>query len=83
MEFSREQIEYARQVPIQRLLGIQEGRRQAVRCVFHAERTPSLMVYPDNHYFCFGCSARGTGAIDFVVAMGYSFQDAVKQLIEL
>jgi DNA primase len=35
------------------------------KCCFHADSTPSLHVYPDNHYHCFGCKAHGD-AITFV-----------------
>jgi DNA polymerase-1 len=31
-------------------------------CPFHADRTPSLQLYSDGHYHCFGCGAHG--AID-------------------
>jgi DNA polymerase I-like protein with 3'-5' exonuclease and polymerase domains len=31
-------------------------------CPFHADRTPSLQLYTDGHYHCFGCGAHG--AID-------------------
>jgi DNA primase len=28
-------------------------------CPLHAEKTPSFTIYPDGHYFCFGCGGRG------------------------
>jgi len=39
--------------------------RVYVLCVFHRERTPSLVIYPkteiwDAHYHCYGCGAEGT-----------------------
>lgn len=36
------------------------GQRGLARCVFHQDRTPSLMLYPENKgYHCFGCGAHG------------------------
>lgn len=28
-------------------------------CPFHLERTPSCVIYPDQHFHCFGCHSRG------------------------
>lgn len=28
-------------------------------CPFHKEKTPSLVIYPDGHFHCFGCHTRG------------------------
>jgi CHC2-type zinc finger protein len=28
-------------------------------CPLHKEKTPSFHVYPDNHYYCYGCGAHG------------------------
>lgn len=49
-------------------------------CPFHAEKTPSFTVYPDNHYHCFGCDAHGD-AIAFTKRIeGLNFADAVTRL---
>lgn len=50
-------------------------------CPFHAEKTPSFVVYPtQNTYHCFGCGAHGH-AIKFVMEIeGLSFPEAVRQL---
>lgn len=37
-------------------------------CPFHADKNPSFTVFPDNHYYCFGCKKRGT-ILDFVALM--------------
>lgn len=34
-------------------------------CPFHADKNPSFTVFPDGHYYCFGCKQRGT-ILDFV-----------------
>ena len=75
-----EDVERARKVPIQTLLGLAAGRRQTIRCPFHQERTPSCVIYPDGHYYCFGCGSHGSNAIDFLMAMGSSFSAALDEL---
>lgn len=78
----KEQIEYARQIPIHSILAIpKRGRNVSVRCVFHQDRTPSLVLYADGGYNCFGCGANGQNAIDFVMGMGYTFYEALQYLL--
>ena len=49
-------------------------------CPFHAEKTPSFYVYPDNHFHCFGCNAHGD-AIGFTMRTeGLDFGEAVERL---
>lgn len=36
------------------------------RCPFHGDSNPSLTVYADGHYYCFGCGATGDG-LDFIM----------------
>lgn len=41
--------------PVRRL-----GSRWVMRCQFHNDRTPSLVLYPENQtFYCFGCGAWG------------------------
>ena len=35
--------------------GERSNGRKAALCPFHAEKTPSFVVYPDGHGFCYGC----------------------------
>lgn len=51
------------------------------RCLFHYEKTPSLIVNPEKQIFhCFGCGEHGD-VIDFVMKLhGLSFKDALKHL---
>jgi len=45
---------------------IRKGQYYWLNCPFHAERTPSLCIYPETESFhCFGCGAHGD-VIDFV-----------------
>lgn len=40
--------------------------RHKTRCPFHADNNPSLHVYDDGSWHCFGCGAHGGDVIDFV-----------------
>ena len=44
--------------PATRLRRVGSGKRYMGHCPFHADATPSLLVYPD-HWWCFGCSQGG------------------------
>ena len=59
------------------------GRRYSGLCPFHAEKTPSFFVNPDEQFFyCFGCGSGGD-AIAFVMKIrGLNFLDAVKYLAD-
>lgn len=75
-------IERARQAHIRVIMGLGASqRRVAVRCVFHNEKSASLILFEDGHYHCFGCGKHGNNAIDFVMDMGYSFSEAVNYII--
>lgn len=58
-----------------------KGRTLVGLCCFHAEKTPSLTVYPDDpHFKCFGCGQHGD-VISFVMqAERKEFREAVEQL---
>ena len=60
------------------LYGI-SSRSGNVRCIFHADNTPSMKLY-DDHFHCFGCGAHGD-VTDFTAQMfGLSKHDAAKKL---
>lgn len=40
-------------------LGMAVNKNRMALCPFHADRIPSLMLYEDNHYHCFGCGQHG------------------------
>jgi len=83
--FDDEEVERAREYPIERLLigSIRKtGSRLSTKCPFHEEKTPSFVVYPDNSWHCFGCTAHGRNAIDYLMKKDkLSFQEAVRSLI--
>lgn len=78
---SSAELELCRQVPLLTLLNVADrGRRVMVKCPFHADRTASLAIYPNNGFHCFGCGAHGKNAVDFIVALGYTFPEALQEL---
>lgn len=49
-------------------------------CPFHNERTPSCCIYPDGHFYCFGCNASGS-VIDYVMLRDdVDFKAAIEKL---
>jgi hypothetical protein len=46
------------------LVGVAPDRAGKIRCPFHPDRTPSLQLYADGGFFCFGCR-RGGSIFDF------------------
>lgn len=61
--------------------GIEIKRNGFCRCPFHqGDNTPSMKIYPNDTYNCFGCGANGD-VISFVMQMdGLSFKEACQRL---
>lgn len=58
------------------------NRSGFVCCPFHNEKTPSLKLYPNGTWHCFGCN-RGGSSIDFVMELyGLAPLEAVRRLNE-
>lgn len=54
------------------------GKKFVGKCPFHEEKSGSFFIYPDNSFYCFGCSARGD-TIEFVMKFyKMDFRQAVK-----
>ncbi len=47
---------------------IERGRRSWACCPIHGEKTPSLCIYEDGRWHCFGCHAHGD-AVDLYAAL--------------
>ena len=82
---TEEDIRQAKEVPIETLYSgslRKQGNRAVGLCPFHDETSASFVIYlQQNHFFCFGCSAK-TDAIDFVMRRdGCKFHEAVKTLL--
>jgi DNA primase len=48
----------------------EQPRHNKVHCPFHADRNPSLAIYPDGRWHCFGCGLRGD-VLDFLGYLHY------------
>ena len=64
-----------------RLYGIPLNRRNEALCVFHNEKTPSLVAYTKNNsFYCFGCHVGGS-VIDLAIKLfGLERLEAAKKL---
>jgi len=84
MKLSDADIQRLRDVPIQDLLQIKRtGRRQMIHSPFKPEghdRTPSCCIYPDNTWRCYATETHGHNAVDFLMALGYTFPEAIEEL---
>lgn len=70
-----------REVKIHKVLGIRDsGQRVNVRCPFHSDRTPSLSIYPDGSYHCFGCGQHGRNSIDFLLELSGDIKEVINEL---
>lgn len=55
-----------------------DGRHSMI-CPFHTEDTPSLKIYDNKSYFCFGCGS-GYSVIDFIkMYENISFMDVINR----
>jgi len=81
-QYTVAQIEAAREVPITRLLGMQNRRRISIQCPFHKDKTPSCSLYSTGGFHCFACGAHGRNSIDFLMKLGYSFAESMDELVQ-
>lgn len=44
---------------------VKSGRNKLVVCPFHPDKSPSLVLYPDHTYHCYGCGQHGD-VIDYI-----------------
>lgn len=77
----------ARDHPIHNLLGLPKGRKRLqICCPFpdHDDSSPSFSLFDDNGYKCYGCDRKGSGAVDFLMHMGYVNQEGgpSKEILE-
>lgn len=81
-----EELNKIREIRIHSILGlVDNGRKISMRCPLpnHDDKTPSFTLYPDNSWCCFGkCDKTGQGAIDFCIALDYTFIEACEELVK-
>lgn len=83
IKLTNEEIQKLRDIRIHSILHVRDvGNRVAIKCPIHSDNTPSFVLYRDNGFHCFGCGINGKGAIDFTMALGFSFQEAVEELVK-
>ena len=80
-------FEAARQVDCVRaaeILGLslkRSGSKAYARCLFHAEKSPSLCLYPgDGGFYCFGCHESGDAIALYGKALGLEPLEAAKRV---
>ena len=65
-------------------LGLQlkrSGSRHFTRCLFHAENTPSMCLYPDDGgFYCFGCNEHGDAIRLYQQALNVDALEAAKRI---
>ena len=83
IERLKQEISLVRLVESQGHQPKKQGKDYVMRCPFHEDDTPSLVISPrKNLYHCFGCGAAGT-VIDWTMkTQGLSFRHAVELLRE-
>jgi len=57
-----------------------DGKRWKGLCPFHAEKTGSFTVHPDNRFTCFGCGAKGDVFTYVEKRHGVKFPEAVEHV---
>lgn len=60
-------------------LGLQKTRNNKIRCPFHKDKDPSMVIYSDtNRFYCFGCGATGNVWELIKKVKGVDFNGAVE-----
>jgi len=59
------------------------GSRFVALCPFHQEKSPSFVVFPDNHAHCFGCGFHGDSIATIQTLTQKTFQETVLYLARL
>lgn len=59
------------------------GSKAYAPCLFHADRSPSMCLYPDGGgFYCFSCHAHGDAASLYAQALGLRALDAARRVCE-
>ena len=62
-------------------LGFEVNAYGKIRCPFHEERTPSLVLYPaTGSFYCFGCGKSGNAVTLYQEATGTDAGQAIREL---
>lgn len=66
---------------VRELAGLEPRRDGKVNCPFHADGTPSLQLYEDGTFYCYGCDAGGS-VYDFAATL-WSLDTKGRAFLEL
>lgn len=78
---SDEEIEHCRRVPLHLIAGLAKiDKKIKIRCPFHMEKTPSCVLFPTGGFKCYGCGKGSHSSIDFIMALGSTFPEAIEEL---
>lgn len=87
LRITEERVEDAKRFPCELVLKNRNyrttGGKKITICPFHRENTPSFTIFPDNHWYCFGCHERGDVISLYMRTHDTSFIDAVEALSQL
>jgi len=56
------------------------GGKAYACCLFHADKNPSMCLYPDGHFYCFTCHAHGDAANLYMQALGLGAREAAERV---
>ena len=77
-------LEETRKIDIIRVaedLGLEVQQLRKISCIYHQEKTASLVFYPQNNsYHCFGCGKRGDVIHFYAGATGLDYKTAMHEL---
>ena len=77
---TQDMIERAKEYPISDLIEV--NRAHKALCLFHQDTRPSMHIFPDNHYHCFVCGARGDSiSIYRALNPNATFKEAINALL--
>ena len=87
LRYERHQIAEAKSsIALDRIIGetvtlVKDGPRRKIGiCPLHADRSPSLTVFDDGHFHCFGCGAHGDALTWLMKARKFTFPQALDHL---
>lgn len=80
-EITEDMIIMASEVPIGNFIELYPaGNNLIALCPFHKEKTASFVVYPNNHYYCFGCHCSGDVINFYMKKFNRNFIESVREL---
>lgn len=81
---TKSNVEEAKNTPISDVFNgqlVKRGRLMLGLCPFHADKTPSFVVYEDqNSWWCYGCNKGGDVISYVMIDQGLNFIESVKYL---